>query len=161
MNTINLLSAISVLACNVSMATIPKQANSNDYGDIVVINRDIVYQQSNSLQSDNGAVGGSRIVYNVSRQIGNYCDDRINFYTERYVFTSSWGDDGSLIKIGFVYFFTLDIYNNTLLSTFTYKQNLSSSSSPNVSGMYYESYYNRPLTLNNLSNSLLKSSSFL
>ena len=39
MNTINLISAISVLACNVSMATIPKQSNPSNYRDIQTIDK--------------------------------------------------------------------------------------------------------------------------
>lgn len=154
MNTINLLSAISVLACNVSMASIPKQANTSNYGDIVVLNRDIIYQDANSLQSDNGLIGDNRIVYYVTRQIGNYSDDRINFYTERYTFTSYWGEDSQVIKVGFAYFFTLDIYNSTLLTSLQIRQNLNSSSNPSISGSYHQDFYNLPLTINNLPNTL-------
>ena len=148
MNTFNLISAISVLACNVSIATIPKQANSNDYGDIVLYNN-----QVNSLRSTYGLPGQQKD-YNVYRYIGSYSDERINFYSERYVFDASWNDDGEVIAFGLSTFFTLDIYNNTLLSDFTIKQNFNYASNPTIVANKTYRYYNKPLNITNLPNTL-------
>ena len=154
MNTINLLSAISVLACNVSMATIPKQANSNDYGDIVVINRDITYSQSNMLKSSYG-IGENAKDYNVYRSIGSYSDDKINFYTERYYFESSWNSEGDLISFGYTTFATLAIYENTLLSSFLVKNSINYSNGDTiVNGDNYVREYNKTLNITNLGNTM-------
>lgn len=154
MNTINLLSAISVLACNVSMANIPKQANSNDYGDIVVINRDIVYnKQVGSLRSSYGPPGQQKD-YNVYRFIGSYSDERINFYSERYVFDASWNEDGEVIAFGLSTFFTLDIYDNTLLSSFSFKQIFNYNSDPTIVAHSIIKEYNKDLNITNLGNTL-------
>lgn len=153
MNTINLLSAISVLACNVSMATIPKRANSNDYGDIVNITRDVNYTSSNTLKSSYG-IGENAIDYFVTRQIGSYSDDRINFYTERYFFYSSWNSDDTLKSFGYSTFFTVAIYENTLLSQFSVKQNVSYPNNLSISGTRDRRVYNKPLNITNLPNTL-------
>ena len=78
MNTINLISAISVLACNVSMATIPKQANPSNYGDIISVKKDFSYNKSSSLSGDFD-LDNTNYGYNVQRFIGNYSDSSINF----------------------------------------------------------------------------------
>lgn len=154
MNTINLLSAISVLACNVSMANIPKQANSNDYGDIVVVTKDVLFNnESNSLTSSYGT-GSNKKYYNVTRFIGSYTDDRINFYSERYVFNSHMDFQGKVTSFGYSTFFTLDIYDSTLLSNFTIKQNFSYNGDPSIVGAKTSRNYNKPLNITNLGNTL-------
>lgn len=153
MNTINLLSAISVLACNVSMANIPKQVNNSDYGNIAVITKDVTYNQSNSLTSSYGIADNSKD-YNVYREIGSYSDDRINFYTERYYFDAAWNSDGQVIAFGYTTFFTVAIYDNTLLTDFTIKHNVGYSSYISISGSKHRIVYNEPFDITNLGNTL-------
>lgn len=154
MNTINLISAISVLACNVSMATIPKQANSNDYGDIVVIDRDITYSQSNMHTSSYG-IGNTAKDYSVYRSLGSYSDDKINFYSERYYFESSWNSEGDVISFGYTTFATIAIYENTLLSSFQVRNNVNySDSNALVNGVCHVREYNKTLNFTNLGNTM-------
>ena len=98
---------------------------------------------------------GQKKDYNVYRSIGSYSDDRINFYTERYYYDCAWNDDGTVIAFGYTTFVTIDIYENTLLSQFVFKQNVNyGNNSINVSGTKDVIMYNTDLNITNLGNTL-------
>lgn len=160
MNTINLLSAISVLACNVSMATIPKQANSSssssNYGDIVTIDKMCSYSLASSLNGDFN-YEGTKYSFDVQRYTGSYSDSAINFYSEMYFYTSYDKNTHYLPirNIGTIIFFTLSIYDNTILSSFSYRPKITLNNvsyNKSLTRTYRE--YNSNLDITNLGNTL-------
>ena len=154
MNTINLLSAISVLACNVSMAEIPKQARPNNYGDIITIDKSFSYNKANTLSGDFD-LDYTNYGFNVDRYIGSYSDNAINFYSEIYYYTSYDSHYLDVSSIGCISFFTLAIYENTILSSFSYLPQITVENvSYNGSVNRVFSEYNTNLNITNLANTL-------
>lgn len=154
MNTINLLSAISVLACNVSMATIPKQANPSNYGDYITINESFKYNLASSYSGDFD-FDSTNYGYEVQRYIGSYSNNAINFYSEMYYYTSYDSHYMDIRNIGTIVFFTLSIYENTVLSSFSYKPSISFDYPNNNYSMVRSFWeYNGNLAITDLANTL-------
>lgn len=154
MNTINLISAISVLACNTSLATIPKQANPSNYGDYITINESFKYNLSSSYSGDFD-FDSTNYGYEVQRYIGSYSNNAINFYSEMYYYTSYDSHYMDIMNIGTIVFFTLSIYENTVLSSFSYKPSITFDMPDNIYRLtrsYWE--YNGNLSITNLANTL-------
>ncbi len=154
MNTINLISSVSVLACNVSLATIPKQSKPSDYGDIVTINKNFTFNKANSLSGDFD-LDGTNYGFNVQRYIGSYSDTALNFYCELYFYNSYDSFYLDVSSIGCICFFTLSIYDNTILSSFSYTPQISvhnASYLGTVNRVFKE--YNTALNTTNLNNTL-------